>query len=72
MNFTILSAAWLAIILLLVITVPIFMGIEQDALLFLWIIFLMGQNSIDKAELSAEISDLRCELFKIRKERYRQ
>lgn len=72
MNFTILSAAWLAIILLLVITAPIFMGIEQDALLFLWIIFLMGQNSIDKAELSAEISDLRCELFKIRKERYRQ
>lgn len=72
MNFTILSAAWLAIILLLMITAPIFMGIEQDVLLFLWIIYLMGQNSIDKAELSAEISDLRCELFKIRKEGNRQ
>ena len=71
MNFTILSAVWLAIILLLI-TASIFMGVEQDVPLFLWIIYLMGQNSIDKAELSAEISDLRCELFKIRKERYRQ
>lgn len=71
MNFTILSAAWLAIMLLMI-AASIFIGVEQDVPLFLWIIYLMGQNSIDKAELSAEISDLRCELFKIRKERYRQ
>lgn len=71
MHFTILSAAWLAVMLLMV-AASTFMSADQEAPLFLWIIYLMGQNSIDKAELSTEISALRCELFKFRKEGYRQ
>ena len=71
MHFTILSAAWLAAMLLMI-AASTFMSADQETPVFLWIIYLMGQNSIDKAELSTEISSLRCEIFKIRKENSRQ
>lgn len=65
MNFTILSAAWLAVMLLMI-AASTFMSANQEAPLFLWIIYLMGQNSIDRTEFLTALSDLRCEMLTVR------
>ena len=65
MNFTILSAAWLAVMLLMI-AASTFMSANQEAPLFLWIIYLMGQNSIDRTEILTALSDLRCEMLTVR------
>lgn len=64
MNFTILSAAWLAVMLLMI-AASTFMSANQEAPL------LMGQNSIDKTEFLTALSDLRCEMLTVRKEDFK-
>ena len=61
MKYWIISAAWLAIMLALI-AASLFMDQDTDAQLYLWVIFILGQNKLDKIELLTEISDLRREL----------
>lgn len=61
MKYWIISAAWLAIMLVLIVT-SLFMDQDTDAQLYLWVIFILGQNKLDKIELLTEISDLRRKL----------
>ena len=70
MKFCIMSATWLALTLILI-AATIFMDVGNNIYLHIWIIYLLGQNSIDRVEFLTALSDLRCEMLTAGKEDFK-